>query len=238
MSDWLALHGLTADQCLRLLAASSRYREPQPLNRAEVRAAPCAIPPSDVWRHASRAFGMAMQPPAAIAERVLAETVTNFAPDPVRYPRAFTLHDDGKGHPYVSCAYRGQIGDFMAVAHEFGHAVQIIASGARFVAPVLRETCAFLAELAASDPHDSCRSGYEPQAVMAWRAENRVFFGKYRRILAEALDNPEAAYTYDWNYPIARLIAIEARARFSPADLWQLFQGTCTVTELCDQLQL
>jgi hypothetical protein len=139
-----------------------------------------------------------------------------------RVPRPFTVPADGA--PAVVLRYRGRVADLITVAHEFGHAVQISASGG-FVPPVSREVCAFVSELVLlkllrvemPDLHGAVRA--------AWQARNRSYLGRDRTLLALALRDPGSVYHYGWNYPIARVLASECVEQLPAGALWAIFEN-------------
>ena len=145
-----------------------------------------------------------------VIDRARRTTLRMFRADTARAPRPFTLAAGPDGRPVVVLRYRGRIGDLITVAHEFGHAVQIAASGNGFVPPVNREICAFVSELALLR-----HLGAELPAAHG-PARGRLG-GAQRRLprpgcgaLALALKDPESVYRYAWNYPIARILASDA----------------------------
>ena len=83
---------------------------------------------------------------ADLIRSVRDQSVTVFHADHLKVSRPFTVQTDS--YPIVVLCYRGRIVDLLTVAHEFGHAVQSLASGPDFVPPVNREICAFVSELA------------------------------------------------------------------------------------------
>lgn len=238
MTDWLTLHQLEPDHCQRLLVAAGRHAEAEPFDRTALRAAACDLSGPAALALVAAALAASVGAPESLVADVLARTDIDLNPDPDRFPRAFTLHDTGQGRPYISCRYRNQIGGLLALAHEVGHATQIIAASGQFQPPVVREICAFLAELALIGQLGCARPADAAKAVLAWRADNRVQFGKSLRALAVALGDPQSPYDYRWNYPLARFLAIEAQAQLAPAGLWPLFLPQATVSGLCSLLRI
>ena len=163
---------------------------------------------------------------------------TNFSPDETRFPRAFTLHDDGSGRPYVSCPYHGTVGDLMALAHEFGHALQITASQGAFMAPVLREVCAFISELAMIAALDSEDPSCGRLARDLWNADTRKQLTVDLAVLGAAIESDTAVYTYQWNYPVARILAIAAVRKLDEGSVGLLFEGRLSTPDLCGILSL
>ena len=229
LSDWLELHTLDAAQCRQIL---QDWPEPRTQPRAQkAQSAPASELPTaavawDMARAALRAEFEAAGDSGAgdIIDAAHAQTQTLFQPDPQKYPRAFTVNDGGQGVPLVVCNYQGRVADIMTLAHEFGHAVQIIASGGRFVPPVAREVCAFLSERAMlaylqhqqPEIYGAARQVWQGAAVKNWRKE--------RADLLRLLGDLATPYNYQWNYPLARSV-VSGIDENDPARFWPLFEG-------------
>lgn len=227
MAEWLELHDLDATRLRTILARVRRLELGAAYSRRAARASlqPNPMPALQAWAVSARALARQCPPVSCAAERTHIQARTNFAPDEARFPRAFTLHDDGSGHPYVSCPYHGTVGDLMAVAHEFGHAVQLSASRGVQLPPVLREVCAFVSELALL----AALQGDDPQcfalALRVWQADTRKqFTGDLARLEAALLEEA-TPYSYQWNYPVARILAMEASQALGPEEVGLLFGG-------------
>lgn len=225
MADWLALHGLTAQHCRTILT----WDLP-----------PAATRPADpVWPMAPRAMWTLIAdclraglPTDAIAETA-ATTRLHLHTDPG--PRAFTLHDDGAGRPVVSARLTGKLSDLLTLAHEFGHAVQITASGPQ-MPPVLREVCAGLAERLVMT--ELARRGTDEAALLPalFAARGQRTQGQTRRDLAALLDAPATPYAYRWNYPLARRIVARLAPDMASDRIWPVFQGRRTLAEIVADL--
>ncbi len=222
MADWLALHGVTAQACRAVLA------------RAAPVAAKAADPdwpqdPGATWRQVADFLTPFFPAEDGLIARTWTRTRTDFSVTGRGAARAFTLHDDGGGSPVVVFAAKGRLSDLTTLAHEFGHAAQIVASGGAAMAPALREVCACLAEhlvlrgLAVTDPETAL-------LARRWRAGRGL---RQRQDLGVALENPGSTYCYDWNYPMARAL-VGGMADLPPADLAGLFAGQMTLADLME----
>lgn len=199
-SDWLLVNALTPDQSLAVL------RE---VEVPETRAAPSAalgLSPDTAWAlcaDALRAAFPGLQPEIATVEW---ETPRCLSATRAKHAKAFT-YDLGVGcPPFVSLRYRDHPSDLLAMAHEFGHALQIVASwrgDAGQMPPVARECCAFLAEQALLRHARGTLSGL----TEAHRADDGIYLGRHKAALIAALGQPLCPYAYDWNYPLARIFA-------------------------------
>ncbi|KUF08978.1 hypothetical protein AVJ23_20020 [Pseudoponticoccus marisrubri] len=189
---------------------------------------------SALWNMVLRAWCTRHPPLASLARETAARTVLELAPDMTRHPRPFTLHDIGGGRPYVSCACDGTPADLIRLAHEFGHAMQVIASGPAGMPPALRETCAYLSEavtvrgVRAEDP------GLAALIGQVRAAEAAQDLGSRASRLRQALADPDRPYDYDWNYPVARILS-ERLSAGGEAVLHGVFHGRYGVPDLLDQ---
>jgi hypothetical protein len=223
---WLTLHGIDAATCARLLDAPttvSQARVPDP-------------PLSDIapWPVAMAHLGQSLPQAADILDRIARDVRVETAPDRQRFPRAFTLHDDGRGLPFVSCPFKRRSSDLLMAAHELGHVCQILSAqdGGRVgdLAPVLRETAAFLSEeLVIKATKDLALA--KVLRALHDRQSARIA-ARHRPALMAAITDPTHAYTYGWNYPIARDLAAFV-ANSAPPDLqWQVMRGKLSLPDL------
>lgn len=228
MAGWLALQDLTVAQCLALLDG---HRLPDGPETQKGRAQDTPLVPDlsamAAWDLVAEAVAMLVPETASFVRQ---QAVVCFDPP---QGRAFTLHDAGAGVPLVACPWSGRARDLLTLAHEFGHAAQIMASppGAA-MPPVLRETCAFLAEAALLE-HAAGRgllTGVAPLLQQVWQADTQRLLGRQARPLRQALTRPEAAYDYGWNYPIARALALRLW-QSAPITIPALFAGRLSVSE-------
>ena len=231
MAGWLALHDLTVADCLALLDAHS---PPAGSGAKDALLVP-ALSAMDAWDRVTEAVA-AIVPDAAARVRQQA----NVCFDPP-LQRAFTLHDTGEnGVPLVACPWTGRARDLLTLAHEFGHATQIMASRPGMaLPPVLRETCAFLAEAALVDRIENEPESYRLAPVLRrlWQADTQRFLGFQARSLRKALPLPFAAYDYDWNYPVARALAL-GLWQSAPDTIPSLFEGRLSVSETLVQIAI
>ena len=132
--------------------------------------------------------------------------------------------DHGVGQPpEIRMSWQGSTSDLMCLAHEVAHAVQLLLSARSFMPPVARETCAFLGELALIDWAKRNQADLAARLLRVWREENQRYFGDDCALLRAALGDPESAYTYRMNYPLARAAAVVMWR--AGADLQRLFKA-------------
>lgn len=227
LADWLAVHGLTADLCRAVL---QRAEVPGPVADPDWPSEPAAL-----WPQIAQVLAAQMPQGAGVIGQTLASTRTDFSGAGRWGGRSFTLHDDGQGNPLVVSHLKGRLSDLLTLAHEFGHAVQIVACRSDPLPPILREVCAHLAERlvarawAWTDPDLAAQAA---ALVMARGARKREAVA---RALVLALDHPATPYDYDWNYPVAHHLAAVA-AGMAAADQWRLFSGRSGLADLTGRL--
>lgn len=219
MADWLALHGLQRDDCrmrLAIAAVGPMGAVPDP-----------AFPVAEGISVVLAAMEQALPSAKDILGRIRTEVRIDLAPDLQRFPRAFTLHDDGRGLPFISCPLKGRSSDLLLLAHEIGHACQSLASGKPDLPPVQRETAAYLAEeLVCASSGPALRSIHRVRTARIMARDGAA--------LLQALDAPNAAYHYGWNYPLARDLAARAAVHLTQLAQWQVFTGQIGLPQLLE----
>ncbi|MEO9897626.1 MAG: hypothetical protein ABJF05_14725 [Paracoccaceae bacterium] len=135
-------------------------------------------------------------------------TVTFQENDPETSGGPFAYLDTATDRPTISMIWSGEVADLMCLAHETGHAAQIILSGTDKMPPVARETCGFIAELALIAHLQKHNQPLHQAALAVWFEENKSYLGTDVVSLTDALKDPGTAYQYRFNYPIARLAAV------------------------------
>ncbi|NUH64326.1 hypothetical protein HTT03_03285 [Sulfitobacter sp. S0837] len=233
MADWLAHNGLTPALCSSILQL-----HPDLSAASELKAGtdPTSYTTQEAWELCARAASSRLPELEDAVHRVLNAAQVNFFPDLARYPRAFTLHDNGKGVPYISCPWQGCQNDLLTLAHEFGHALQIVASEERRMPPVLRETCAsqselwFIAELKKSDPTLS------EKLARVFESRANYTFTRVEPELRAALTKPDQQYQYQWNYPLAQSLAWQFEQQLENGTMVSVFQNLRSTEELVTAL--
>ncbi|MEX3315343.1 hypothetical protein [Sulfitobacter sp. PS-8MA] len=235
MADWLAHNGLTPALCLSILQSHPDLSAATEVERG--------FDPTDysaeaVWKICATAAGARLPEIEDAVLTVFNKAQVNFSPDRDRYPRAFTLHDNGRGLPYISCPWQGCQNDLLTLAHEFGHALQIVASEERAMPPVLRETCAsqselwLIAELGKSDPRLS------QKLANVFESRAHYTFVEDAPALHAALADPDRPYQYQWNYPLAQSLAWRFEQKLEDEMLVSVFQSLRSIEELAAKLNL
>ena len=109
----------------------------------------------------------------------------------------------------------------LTVAHEFVHVLQALQAQACSTPPVLRETGAFLGELALMGFEAGLPASTRRQYRRIWRQENQYYFGVAGHLLAAGLAQPNQAYRYAINYPLARAAALWAAQDWAGSIAWR-----------------
>jgi hypothetical protein len=234
LSDWLALHELDPITCRRILdamvletVARAGGNNSEGYN---------VIAPEVAWQEAVQAMSDFLPEWRGIIGDTFEHSVRVAVEVPDKPRRSLTVDNGSGAYPTILFGYRGEPIDALVIAHEFAHAVQIMASQGRLVPPIIRETCAFLGEGALlSQARRRDQSQYS-HLVHAWQEANQRYFGPQKERLRAALSKPHAPYSYAWNYPIARYLAIQISDRCSRNCIWSLFQGKSSVNELLREL--
>lgn len=217
MADWLALHGLDVATCrARLVQIKMTAAKPAPDPDMD---------PATVQKAVFDALILALPAGQRVLDRIRTEARIDLAPDPVRFARAFTLHDDGRGLPFVSCPLKGRISDLLLLGHEIGHACQSLASDRADLPPVQRETAAYLAE-------QLICAAAGPLVRAVHRARTGRIIARDGAALSLALDAANAPYHYNWNYPLARDLAARAVAHLNADAQWGVFTGSIDMPQL------
>lgn len=232
MKDWLALHGIDRQDCTVFLADLAR-RGPS----AESRCANAdrigeTWEEGMMWSLAVAAVTGMLPLHKATIKNTFARSQKIVIPAERKSARAATIDHGSATYPTILYRLRGDASDALMIAHEFGHALQITASGGRFVAPVIRELCAFTAEIALlryCKAHDPQRYG---SLFARWQGDSQRYFGKLATEFAAALSDEDNQYEYRWNYPLARILSLDLANCQSEERVWNVFCGELTVREI------
>jgi hypothetical protein len=236
LSDWLALHELDAETCRSLLEATPAAAACGTDARARSNPTYRAPDLEAAWLRIAEA----MRDFLPEHRGAIDDTFENSARIPVEHRgesrKALTLDNGPDAYPTILFSYRGEPADSMVLAHEFGHALQIRASRGKFVAPIIREVCAFLGESALLSHTRQRHAEQYADFVRVWQAGNYKYFGAQRERLRAALLQPDAPYKYSWNYPVSRYLAIQVSEQCSRDWIWSLFEGEVSVRGVLREL--
>jgi hemolysin-activating ACP:hemolysin acyltransferase len=125
--------------------------------------------------------------------------------------------------PVILMRWSGTSADLLCLAHEYGHAVQLVLSAGSPMPPVAREVCAFLGELALIRwSREHAPDLYGP-LIEVWRAENARYFDEDLDDLRADLRAPDKGYQYRLNYPLARAMAVQIETLWGRDEITGLF---------------
>jgi len=208
MTGWLSCNRLDPARCNALL---DRIDRPPALPHASSAHHGTLPADADTALHlAAAAFGAAFPDLASMAADTCGAAAWHLIPAPEKPEPAFTLDRGPAMPPLVSLHCRGRAADLLALAHEFGHAVQIMATNRAVTGPMpplARELCAFLSELALIEWLEAQGDPAMHQVISAHLADDAIYFGRDAAVLHEALGDPGRPYDHRWNYPPARWLA-------------------------------
>jgi len=142
-----------------------------------------------------------------------------------KVPQGLTIDRGSNKLPYISCQLSGQTSDLIIVAHEISHAIQIVASNGSSMPSLAREVCAFIGELALMKHLKLTKSPFINIVQSSWEQESIIYFGCDKILLKNSINNPKKSYSYRWNYPIARHLALQLFESTSKSDIWELFSS-------------
>lgn len=221
LSDWIDVHGVEAEIVAQVICSINAVDFVLTTDDVVQNTAMPTCNADTAWRALKQEFCNWFPQHAQIIQDVATKCETDFSPK-MAPPFAYTVHDTGRVYPRVCVSWQGQPADMINLAHEFGHAVQLMTQRAAFIPPVLRETAAFLGELIA------LRAWRGLGGV--WAAQNHHYLCADANGLNTALRSGALPYDYRWNYPLARVLA--GRLFRCGDDLWPVFSGAVTTAEL------
>ncbi len=230
LTDWLRLHGLDAKSCLRILdtiqkedAGSAAPQVPQQVS------APINL--DTAWLTVARAIQDLLPGHRELVENTFEKTAKIMVSRKGNARKALTIDKGPSAYPAICYSYTGVAADLLIMAHEFGHAVQIRASGGKFMPPALREVCAFLGERALLKSASAGDSSLYAELVRSWQVDDQSYLRKGDK-LRKALARPDTPYDYAWNYPIARHVASRAFDQCPPEWNSRIFAGELALPEV------
>jgi len=238
MGDWLELHGLDHETCLRLLDEIGRESARIPADRNDPDQQSSSFDPDSVWPIVTAAMCKFLPERQDFIEDTFARSKIIAIPAQGKPRKALTLDHGPAEYPTIMYNYFGQVSDLFVVAHEFGHALQIRASEGQFMPPVMREVCAFISEGALLSYCLDEGIDRKDSFLEYWYKSNQRYFGKHVEKLKLCLDKVGGDYQYGWNYPIARLLALRIEANLSPELVWGVFRGDYSIKRVMNHLEI
>ena len=204
ISDWLKFNGLTRKAALRQLALIEPI-DGSAFDKAEVQPR-LGMRAKEAWTLCAEAMREVFPVLKPEIDQIEANAPKCLQPKNIKHPKPFTYDLGFQNLPFVSLHYQDRPADLLAVAHEFGHAVQIVASWrSREVQmpPVARECCAFMAELSLL----TIQIERAEDLSVCHQMDDVLYLEESKTVLKSALLDDQSPYRYDWNYPLARQLA-------------------------------
>ena len=149
--EWFDLHDISTSVLpfwLEVISSSVNYGDfQQAIDESDISQMtfPNKMSGKTVWQLAADALLQLWPEQKQLITTTAKSTVVHFHVE-VEQPRTIDNGPDAPPEVYIN--YQKRIEDILAVAHEFGHALQIVANQSRFTPPILRELAAFISELA------------------------------------------------------------------------------------------
>lgn len=223
-SDWLATNQVDENFLLRNLTGQSFPQwavAPEAYGACDA----AGVSADEAWALASRSLAAALPRLSRLIRYIHSRAPKCLEPKDGKPERAFTYDHGRRQLPFVSCSYRGTASDVLTIAHEFSHAVQIVASRNSVMPPLAREVCAFIGEHALLDWVRNSASPLSPHLEAAWAADNQSYMGVDAERLRKALAIRSGAYDYRWNYPVARVLACAIWRHWERAEVVKFFRS-------------
>lgn len=138
--------------------------------------------------------------------------------------------------PSVRVPFDGTIASVLAVAHEFGHAVQFACSRRPFITPIVREMAAFVSTRLFIDYIEKTDVELAISLTSSLANDEKTYLVKNGQQLLRDAEKPGATYQYQHNYPLAWLAAVEAIRWDNKVILWEIFRSHIPANALCAEL--
>lgn len=238
LMDWLDLHGLDQRTCAHLLDEIEREFGKMPASRSHPGQQYLRLDPDGVWPIIVSAMCRFLPDHRSVIEETFERSEKIAVAGQGRSRKALTIDHGPEKYPTIMYHYFGEVSDLLVVAHEFGHALQIRASGGKFMPPVSREICAFLSEEALLSFCSKEDASLSENLHQHWQRSTHRYCGKLAVKLQESLTDENAIYEYGWNYPIARYLARRMFDDFPPNSIWEVYSGEYSIKNILDQLSI
>ncbi|MGL5008845.1 MAG: toxin-activating lysine-acyltransferase [Paracoccaceae bacterium] len=220
--DWLEVHGFEQhDLVARLQEISIAHRADTPVAHTEPMM--CA---QEAWRATVGALTAAFPNNSSIIQSV-AESVrlVSDADASVTCTRRIN------GQAEVRVRFDRPSVGIARMAHEFGHALQLVLLPNHKIPPVEREFAAFVTELIAIDQFTLENPDFT-EALHAARDNRADYFRKKCGDILLFDLSANSNYRYEWNYPISYELASAAVNREARSFLWQALLREVRIADL------
>lgn len=225
--DWLELHSLDDEGVIRILSHSDCELQIVPCRGSlDVSRSADGIDQSDFHLFLTGAVVPALEAAIdCVSISDLLGSVSWQVQQGSSDHQPHTVDKGGATPPEVVLNWDGSPESQICLAHEAGHALQLMLSGGNFMPPVAREVCAFLAELALISWADINDPALAAGLRHVWNSDNDLYLLDDRDELLAALADPAAQYHYRLNYPLARIAAVRLFREGSREQVSTLFRS-------------
>jgi hemolysin-activating ACP:hemolysin acyltransferase len=225
--DWLELHSLDDEGVIRILSHSDCELQIAPCRGSlDVSRSADGIDQSDFHLFLTGAVVPALEAAIdCVSISDLLGSVSWQVQQGSSDHQPHTVDRGGATPPEVVLNWDGSPESQICLAHEAGHALQLMLSSGNFMPPVAREVCAFFAELALISWADINDPVLAAGLRHVWNSDNDLYLLDDRDELLAALADPAAQYHYRLNYPLARIAAVRLFREGSREQVSTLFRS-------------
>lgn len=225
---WLGMHGINELVLQNYLVASKNYSK-LGIDSVNEKNFNYKFPELDVaWKYISKSFIFSFPSYENLIENVRDRTkIIVFDSEEYR-PHAYT--DSQTGQSTIKISYKNKASDLLDLAHEFSHCLQFKCIKDKFVPPVFRESAAFVGEQVFLRYISKRNPDLHLLLIDAWYKQNTYYLKHCAKLLGIE-DKRKAAYSYEWNYPIARVFSVLAFDNYIMENNWKLFSSIEWVME-------
>lgn len=142
------------------------------------------------------------------------ETINNILSNKIKFTNPenledlpFTLFQGKNKAALISMSWSGKEEDWICLAHEVGHALQLHLSISE-MPPIAREVCAFLCEMILLEHLKVNQNETYQKLLITWLNQNEFYIHDCADLLIDAINYADNQYHYYQNYPIAKIISI------------------------------
>ncbi len=224
IKDWLLLHQITGAQLKHLLCFTHHY--PSIPNAVEDRVNETA---QHIWNLVTEALTDFWPEHDLQINKAFNCTETKFSSDT---STPFNLDNGIDQSPSIEINYQHSPVDALHIAHEFGHALQIICCRSAFISPIQRELAALLIEKVFLKYVQDKDNNLANLLLPIWHSNRCTYLGTDLNAVKHAMENPQSTYNYRWNYPIAHILLETLFHNSSKLELWSMVEGSTSLEEL------
>jgi hypothetical protein len=223
LHDWLRLHKLRLHDLIALVNLMDRrdsylVRKVHPSKTEHPQ-----LPFLDTKTMVQESFQTYFEDLIPNIEQLFETVAVQRQQETMEYP--CTIFHENHDAPTIYIDFIGEAEDFVTLAHEYAHALQLYLSKGHFMPPMYREVCALLGETMLLKYMQTQQIEYYYHLKKIWIADNAEYFGSFLSELKQTLANPQIPYHYRWNYPVARIMAILAYKQSSSRQILQMFSN-------------